>query len=142
MTNDINKLIDLADKRDEVNFAFIKHLLLMASGLLGILASLHKTTANTDNICSIRIAFGLAVLLLPLGILFLSIALYGQVFVGKAKFLVWKEELQKRILDADYKHQKFHSGNRPKIYTICEFAGYISFVLSIISLSIYAILIS
>ena len=135
----LQQLVTLADKRDEVNFAFIKQILLMASGLLGILVSLHKTTASTDNT---RISFALALLLLSLGILLLSIALFAQVADGRTKFLRWKEELQLRLSNDTYQPKTMLSGNPPKIYGLCEIIGYSSLLLSIICLTIYAVLIA
>ena len=72
------QLAELANKRDEVYYNFIKQILLMASGLLAILVSLHKS-GNT-NYCS-RLSFAIALGLLAFGILSLAIAFYAQVSV-------------------------------------------------------------
>lgn len=129
---------ELIEKRDEARFGFIKQILLMASGLLGILVSLHKTSSSDNNI---RISFALALGLLSLGILLLSIGLFEHVIVRRTQVMKWKEQLQKQIRDESY-NPTVILGNPPKIYGICEIIGYFSLMLSIICLTVYAILIA
>ena len=132
------QLSDLADKRDEVHFNFIKQILLMSSTLFGILVSLHKTPATSDNI---RISFALALATLSLGILFLSIALFAQVAVHKTLFLKKKEYIQLQLRDDS--HEPKIIGTEPsKIYEYLEKIGYVSLLLSIIGLTVYAVLIA
>lgn len=138
LKSSLNLFSDLIEKRDEARFGFIKQILLMASGLLGILISLHKTT-STDNIA--RISFALALGLLSLGILLLSIGLFEDVTVRRTLVMKWKEQLQKQIRDENYNPPPIF-GNPPKIYEVCEKIGYVSLLLSIISLTIYAIIIA
>ena len=134
----LEQLVELAEKRDEVHFAFIKQILLMASGLLGILVSLHKAT-STDN--SSRISFALALGLLSLGILLLTIGLSAQVAVRRAQFVKWKAEVLSHIRDDNYRTKAIF-GEPSKIYAACEKTGYVSLTLSVISLTIYAVLIA
>ena len=128
----------LADSRDEVHFNFIKQVLLLASGLFGITVSLHKSNPS-DNYS--RIAFALALVLLSLGILLLTIALFAQVAAHKARFLAWKEEVQLQIGNANYQ-PKIKIVNPPLWYAVCEKIGYVSLVLSILCLTVYAVLVA
>jgi hypothetical protein len=133
-------LSEISDKRDEKKYNFVRHVLLMASGLLGILVSLHKTSSNGSIS---RICFALSLVLLTLGILFLTIALFGQGQTYKVLFRKWKEEIQAYIQqDNNQKLPKYTSINPKKVYSIFEILGYFSFCLSIICLTIYAILIA
>ena len=131
-------LTALMDKRDEARFGFIRQILLMASGLLGILVALHKST-STDS--STRIAFALSLGLLSLGILLLSIGLFEQVVVRRTQVMKWREELLLQIYDESYSPKPI-VGNPPKFYGVCEIIGYASLIFSIICLTIYAILIA
>lgn len=134
----LEQLADIASKRDEAHFSFIKQILLMASGLIGILVSLHKATTTAAHI---RISFALALGLLSLGILCLSIALFAQVAVHKAIFLKWKEEALSHIRDEKYQPKPFVV-EPSKLYALVEKIGYGSLFLSIICLTIYAVLIA
>jgi hypothetical protein len=135
LTTSFEQLIELADKRDEVHFSFIKHILLMASGLLGILVSLHRA-ASPDFIT--HFSFALALLTLALGILFLTIALFAQVAVHKQQFLKWKSEVVKQLRDENYKPKPIVA-EPSRFYAFCEKIGYFSFSISIVLLAIYGI---
>lgn len=138
INSSFNLFSELIEKRDNARFGFIKQILLMASGLLGILVSLHKTSA-TDNFT--RISFALSLGFLALGILLLSVGMFENVVVSRKKVMEWRDEILKQLRDESYSVKPI-LGNPPKIYVICERVGYFSFVLSIISLTIYAILIA
>lgn len=137
----LDQLMEHQDKRDEVRFGFYKQVLLMASGLFGILISLHKTVATDSSNDNTRIAFALSIALIALGILLLSIALYAQVAVHTAVHLQLRDELLKQLKDEAY-NPKFVNSNPSKIYHICEKISYISFALSIIGLTIYTVIIT
>ncbi|HRH50221.1 MAG TPA: hypothetical protein PLP23_15800 [Panacibacter sp.] len=132
------QLTELAEKRDEVHFSFIKQILLMSSSLFGILVSLHKVTASSD---SIRLSFALALGLLSLGILLLSIALFAQVTVHRELFRQKKDDILLQIRDSNHK-PRILATEPPKIYRFLENIGYISLLLSLVCLTIYAILIA
>ena len=138
LRSSFEQLSTLAEKRDEKVFGFIKQVLLMASSLLGILVSLHKTSSE---IRFSRLSFSLAVGLLALGILLLIIVLSAEVAKHRSMFLKWKAEVSAQLSDENYK-PKMIFGNPPKIYRLCETVGYISLSLSIISLAVYAVVIS
>ena len=139
LNSSLEQLAELAEKRDEVHFAFIKQILLMASGLLGILVSLHKSTSTDDNS---RISFALALGLLSPGILLLTIGLSAQVAVRRDQFVKWKAEVLLPMQDENYRPKNMISGNPSKIYAACEKTGYVSLTLSVICLTIYAVLIA
>lgn len=126
------------DKHDETHFGFIKQVLLMASGLIGILVSLHDTTHTNDKT---RLAFQLAIGLLAVGILFLTIALFSQVVQHREALKKWKKEVLMQDQNPYYT-PKIVIGTSSKIYEFLEKIGYISLCFSIIFLSIYSILIA
>ena len=100
LKSSLEQLAEIAVKRDEVHFGFIKQILLMASALLGILVSLHKSN-TVDYIVSF--IFAIALSLLSLGLLLLAIALSAQVAVQKDQFLKWKAEVIKQLNDDNYR---------------------------------------
>jgi hypothetical protein len=137
LTASLKQLTEMAEKRDEVHFAFIKQILLMASSLFGILVALHKTPAVTTYS---HLAFSIALGLLSLGILFLSIALFAQVAVHKALFVQKKDDLLLQIRDSEHT-PKILATEPSKVYRYFEKTGYTALLLSVISLTIYAVLI-
>jgi len=134
----LEQLTELAAKRDEVHFAFIKQILLMASSLFGILVALHKTT-STDKYT--HISFALALGLLSIGILFLSISLFAQVAVHKNLFVQKKEDIQLQLKDDTYP-PKIIWTQPSKVYKLTETIGYTSLLLSVICLTVYAVLVA
>ena len=107
----------------------------MASGLLGILVSLHKSSATSTLS---RLCFAVALILLAFGILCLSVALYAQVAVAKQMFLKWKQEVLMQLRDQHYRIKPV-AGEPSKFYGIMEMIGYVSLLLSLIGLTIYAV---
>ena len=140
VNSSLDVLFKQQDKKDEIHFGFIKQVLLMASGLLGILVSLHQSTNSNDN-DSTRMAFRFAIGLLALGILFLTIALFSQVAQHKETFRKWKEEVLLQFHDSEY-DPKLVVGEVSKLYVFFEKCGYSSLILSLIFITIYAILIA
>jgi hypothetical protein len=138
LKSSLEQLAEIAVKRDEVHFGFIKQILLMASALLGILVSLHKSN-TVDYIVSF--IFAIALSLLSLGLLLLAIALSAQVAVQKDQFLKWKAEVIKQLNDDNYRPKSIF-GEPSKIYAVCEKIGYISISFSIMFLTVYAVLIA
>ncbi len=138
LRSSFEQLSELAVKRDEVHFGFIKQILLMSSGLLGILVSLHKSS-STERITQISFAFALG--LLALGILFLTIGLSAQVAVQRAQFVKWKNEVSALLNDENYE-LKIIMGEPSKVYALFEKLGYVSLIISLFSITFYAILIA
>lgn len=134
----LQNLTSIITKRDAEYSGFIKHLLLMASSLLGFLIALHKVPSQLHHV---RLAFAFALSLLSLGILFLTVALSVQLAVYRKQFLLQKEELLLQLRDPSYKPQPI-AGNPSKVYRYCEIIGYVSLSLALICLTVYGILIA
>lgn len=72
----IQQLQEVMQERNAKHYAFLRHILLMASGLFGVLVSFHsKAPADQGD----RLYFLIALGTLALGILFGSFALYSEV---------------------------------------------------------------
>ena len=134
----LKQLLEIAEKRDKVHTDFIKHILLMASGLLGIIVSLHKVPST--EVYS-KYSFGIAVCSLALGIIFLTISLSIHLYVQRSTFMKWKQEISKELDDESYKPKAVFV-NPSKWFGYCEKLGYISLCVAIVSLSLYAITIA
>ena len=134
----LKQLVEIAEKRDKVHTDFVKHILLMASGLLGIIVSLHK--ASSTEIFS-KLSFGISVCSLSLGIIFLSISLSIHLYVQRSTFMKWKKEMSIEFDNPAYKPKAVFV-NPSKWFGFCEKLGYISLCVAIIALSIYAIIIA
>ncbi len=128
ITEELFKTNDLANEKQ---YAFIKQVILVASGSLSVIISLKKNNAPNCY-------FNIAIIAIGLGILASSIALYGEVSLLR--------EARKKLRAAQL---KLRQGNEPderidelashKIYDICEYTGYISLMLSVPFLIGYAI---
>lgn len=128
---------DIKNRSGELKSSFIKQILLMSSSLLGILISFHKmgklsTMAN--------ISFDLTLSLISFGIILLSIALFEEVSIHNKLAEDFWEETKKQISNNSYDPQLVLKYPQ-KIYKICQNVGYITLVISIISLTFYGIFI-
>lgn len=127
-------------KRGDLKDAFNKQLILADTAILSVLVSLHKSPVQTD--CS-RISFSATILLLGVSLPLLAGGLYGHISLYNKLVKFHAEELADALFPTG-------AGSTPKlqvlypdkIYRFSEAAGYISFVLAIISLTIYGLLIA
>ena len=133
----INSYVEAKEKSNVKKESFLKQILLMSSGLVGILVSLHD--GNLSCLLE-KIFFSSTLLLISLGILLLSIALFEQVDSHNKLAQDYWVELRKQLEEKPFSTLVLAYPKR--IYIICERIGYISLVLSIFSLTIYGILIS
>lgn len=134
----LDTYVDVKNKSNEFKTSFIKQVLLMSTTLLGILISLHDKTINST--CT-HIAFSVTLILLSLGILLLAIGLYEQVHSHNRLAQDYWEEVRKHASDMTY-NPKVILQYPSKIYLICENYGYVSLMISVISLTVYGILIA
>lgn len=134
LRSSFEQLNELGEKRDQVHYDFIKQVLLMSTSLFGILVALHTKPATSD---SIRNSFAFSLALLSLGILFLSISLFAQVALHRKLWSLKREDILKQLRDENYKPAMI--GAEPsKLYGFFEKFGYLSLLLSVCSLTIYA----
>lgn len=121
-------------KRELAKNSFLKNIIVISATLLAILASLYSKHIP----CYSKDIFFLLAILLPLCILSGTIALYESLYVHKRMC----QKIWERIQSYS-REEETVKGNlsliSPKIFYICELSSYLFFVLSIITLSIYAI---
>ena len=131
----IKLLGNLTNQYAEKRASWSQHILLLSSTLFGILISLHDT--HSDKLY-IRLVFALAVAFLGIGILLTALAVYSHIDAVKRARKVAVEESQ----DALRKHRAMNTVTVPerKIFLFCESAGYVCLVLSVLLLSLYAVL--
>jgi hypothetical protein len=134
VTEDV--LVKLSDKRLSEFRSVIKQILLICSSILGIIVSFKNTPIEA---CTDKIFFILALLLLALCILIGVALLYGiiRIFDNQAK-AVW--EHRNKLLAGEKKTSTSVFVPTEKIFLIFEKIFYVCFVLSMISLTIFAIL--
>ncbi len=137
---DYEKQYQLAVKRDEFKIGFLKQLLLTASSLLGLLVALHKTQL-ADLV--VKLVYSASLGLLALGILCLSVALYSQVDLYTRLYNMFHASIQRyrgHTPEMGEIEQEEASVKPKKIYAYVEKTGYFSLMLSVICLTVYAIL--
>jgi len=118
--------------------SFIKQVLILASSLLGILVSLHKTQSHSDNV---RIAFSVVVVSLSIGILGLAVGLYSSVALHKKVQDYHRDNIYMLYNNPYYQIEQVPLGPS-KYYQYFERMGYMSLLIALCSLSTYAILVA
>ena len=133
----VRKLQELTMASYEKQLSFLYHLLLVSSSVLSIVISLH--TSNEAPLY-IRWAFAIAVILLTLGVLACSIALYCQKEIaerGRQKYI--EEHIQAM------RNGELHEATlveKTRLHKICERLTYILLPAAIVLLALYAILLA
>ena len=114
---------------------WFRHLILVASGLLGILISLHT---NSSMYIVHRVCFLTLLSLLALGILTGGLSIYSQIYyLKKGKKLYVEEQVAAK---KENREPQIVLVPHLKIFLIAEPTTYVCFVLAILLLILYAIL--
>ena len=131
----LEKFEKVIAERDVKHSEFVRNILVIASGALGILASLHKTQASS---LEARILFDVTMICLALGILAGACTLYRHVHSSQKLYEGVRDAIIKQI---QTNSEKFESvtGNPPQIFAYAEKLCYLSLCLAVISLCGYAI---
>ena len=124
------------DQRNEKFFSWLKNLITISVGFLGLLVSL-KSENKTDFITSIF--FIITISLIALGILCGVILLYSEVHILHNIRLNQQKEIQK-VLDEKNDKLVLKWINRHWIFDVCEKICFVSYFLSVLSLIIYCVL--
>jgi len=126
---------DLSDSRNEKFFSWLKNLITISVGLLGILVSL-----NSDKIEDLKtsIAFIITISTLALGILSGVVLLYSEMHLLHKARLKKEEQLQ-NILDGKRKNN-VEWIKRDWFFDLSEKVCFVSYLISLISIVIYSIL--
>ena len=112
---------------------FLKHILIGAVSLFGILLSLRRT--DTFGIDGIGWVFPTSVLLLSIGILFGCISLYSEASLHVRAVRAVRLEAQ-RVLNQRAVYMRPVSVDPLRIFSICTVASYISLGLSVVGLGV------
>ena len=135
--SNFEKLVDLSQTRYSKFYEWIRHILLTASGLIGILVSLHinKSTSPCEHY-----TFVITIVTLGLGILSGSVLLYSEIHKLDIARKLFADQLQK-LLKGDNTGLPIATVDTHIVFRISEVICYASFCLSIVSLITYATLI-
>ena len=134
--DEIKNILELSKDSTEKNLKWMQTIVVMASGLLALLVSLHKTTSKTEEIHDVYVT---TLILIGLGILSGSIYLYVESHVS--------EKLRKKYLQhLKYKYTVGTQNNLVvvspyKIFYVAKYISVLSFLLVVPLLIYYAILI-
>ncbi len=131
------QLLEIADKRNSTEYEWGKNILLMASGSISIIVSLH-TTKSTN--CYTHFFYSASIGLIALGILSGAIYLYAETSTHHRLFLKYRDAISKALSDSQ-KVEDLNVVAPYKIYGVMRFVFYFSLLLAVPCLAIYAILI-
>lgn len=129
--SELKQLFNLGKEKNIKHNEWLKHILLMASGLIGILISLHSEKSKT---ILQHYSFVITIVGLGLGILFGSICLYSDVNGANKLFKKYKEKIINKSTE------KITYVNRSYSFYIFEILTYTSLIASVTSLIVYAII--
>lgn len=135
--HDFNQICAYSDKRDEKAYAWLRYLILLASGALTVLVSLNGNKEYTGiPVLCMKMAW----VSLGSGILFGSMALFGEIWT--ARELVRLLVKQKKENNNDQNDSLFSPiiATRPFLLKICEPLCYVSLVTSILSIIVFALM--
>ena len=128
---DANALSESVKKRNEKYYAWIRHLILLASGSLTVLVALYtKQPVSGFSLFCMKAAW----VSLGLGILLGSVCLHGEV-----KSAVEMARLMGEAVSSPrYGHTAIHV-ILPARYKACEYACYVSLVCAVVSLVLFGV---
>lgn len=129
----IDKYEILNKERHTVLKDFIKGLITISTGFLALFIGFKSEDINNINA---KLFYFTTILLLVSGILSLSISLYVEIyFIDKNQTFL--KEMMIKYKKGNLKKNHLSIVVKPWYYKLMEFIGYLSLILSLISLSIY-----
>ncbi len=133
---DYKGLVELSAKRYTKYYDFIRHLMLIAAGLVGILVSLKSGKSETGYE---YLTFVIAISGLGIGIMFGSISLYAEINSLDKGRKLYAERLIEINKGKAYQ-LPFDTVDKNILFKIAEYICFSSFSLAMISLIIYGVL--
>lgn len=130
---EVDKLNEAYELRHSKYFPWIKNIVTLAIGFLGIIVSL-KSGKSVDLLQ--HIFFIITISSLVIGILFGVIVLYSEIYLLNQKRKLSQENLNRVISDKE--KIKLQAINRPKIFDISEYCCFAFLILSLVTLVIYS----
>lgn len=128
---DLRQLFELGDKRDEVKYAWLRWLIVMASGAFALMISFQEKM-GTELIP--RVFMKVAWVGLGAGIIFGSIALYVEVWVARELARLFALELEK-----DPSKRLPVVAGPPSIVKLAEPICYIALIISVLAIMVYGL---
>jgi hypothetical protein len=128
-----NNVIDAEKKEADSYFSYMRHLSTISIGFLGLLVGLKPETLPN---CNSKFFFIITIILLSLGILFLSICLFYETIQNRKEILIRKKQLEE-YLEAEKKESiqiDYAPKNNLKYFEVLTF---LFLALAIISLIFY-----
>ena len=128
-------LIEVYNKESESRYEWLRNVIIMASGIISVLVSLHK---RSDSF-KVKISFCITIILLSLGILIGVISLYGEVRSQTRLRMKYAKSLLQHMNDEAPLPQMMTVPTEP-IFVWLEKTCYVLLALSILSMAVYAVM--
>lgn len=133
----LHKIADLSQKSAEKREFFFQQILIVSTGTLGILLSLH--TQQSESLYT-RLVFLFAVLLLSLGSLTAGITFYDYSMLSERTRQSFQIEVEKALDEGREAQAVFVKKKRRTLF--CENFSLIALILGLFTLFVYAVLFS
>jgi hypothetical protein len=130
-----NQLKKVHEERNKKHFDWWKNVILMASGLLGILVSLHSV--KSENFID-HLLFFITLLLIGTGILSGTIYLYADIDVYNDHLKILEREQNNKSPNEANQETEVHYAGIKLIFVLMKYVAFFSFGLSIPFLIAYA----
>jgi hypothetical protein len=131
---EFQEVVDYSRKREEKAYAWLRYLIGLASGALAVLVSLQNHTEPGTA----GIALKVALVALGSGILLGSLRLYGEVWIAREMVKLLVAERKRQAIEGDPDPLPIAAA-LPLFVKQSEWLCYLSLVVAVISLIIYAI---
>jgi hypothetical protein len=136
-SEEFRQLCSLANDRDQKHYAWIRHLLLLASGALTALVAFR---AGTQSIGVALLFLRIGWVSLGLGILLGAFCLHGEVWTASKLAKLAAKEMMERLRQGESSPPSPIFANRPALYRWAEKCFYACLVVAVISLVTHAVL--
>jgi len=131
---EFQEVVDYSRTREEKVYAWLRYLIGLASGALAVLVSLQShTSAGTAGV-----AQRVALVALGCGILLGSLRLYGEVWIAREMVKRLVAERKRQALEGDPDPLPI-AASLPLFVKLSEWLCYLSLVVAVVSLIVYAI---
>lgn len=135
--HDFNQIGAYSDKRDEKAYAWLRYLILLASGALTVLVSLNgnKEYTGIPDLC-----MKMAWVSLGSGILFGSMALFGEIWTARELVRLLIKQKKENNNDQNASSPSPIVATRPFMIRFCEPLCYLSLMTSVFSIIVFALM--
>lgn len=132
----LQKFQELQQELQKTRQELLRYLVATSGMIFSILIGLSKSEAHLPLV---RWSFAISIVLLGLGILLLSIALYSLLYLRRRGLTLYGKAVEKAHTERR-PVEKIHRVNEPRFFAICEKIGLVCLALAVIALMVSVVI--